>query len=181
MKKSNMIRLVFLALAVFILPHSIKAQDEKEKQKILADSKDAKAAFIKADPSMSNLFASSYGYVIFPKITKAGIVVGGSGGKGGVYDRGKAIGTAKVTQVSVGAQVGAESYHEVVFFENKAALDRFKDNKVEFSAQISAVAVKSGASANAKYTNGVSVFTYDLSGLMAEAAVGGQKFSYKPL
>jgi lipid-binding SYLF domain-containing protein len=181
MKKSNMIRLVFLALAVFILPHSIKAQDEKEKQKILADSKDAKAAFIKADPSMSNLFASSYGYVIFPKITKAGLVVGGSGGSGAVYDRGKAIGYAKVSQVSVGAQVGAESYHEVVFFENKAALDRFKDNKFEFSAQISAVAVKSGASANAKYTNGVSVFTYDLSGLMAEAAVGGQKFSYKPL
>ena len=74
--------------------------------------------------------------------------------------------------MSVGAQVGAETYHEVVFFENKAALDRFRDNKLEFSAQLSAVAAKSGASANAKYTNGVSVFTYDLGGLMAEAAVG---------
>jgi lipid-binding SYLF domain-containing protein len=181
MKKNNLIRLVFLVLAVFILPHSIKAQDEKEKQKILADSKDAKAALIKADPSMSNLFVTSYGYVIFPKVGKGGLVVGGSGGAGALYDRGKAIGTAKMAQVSVGAQIGAETYREVIFFENKDALDRFKDNKVEFSAQISAVAVKSGVSANAKYADGVSVFTQDLSGLMAEAAVGGQKFTYKPL
>ena len=98
MKKSNMIRLVFLALAVFILPHSIKAQNEKEKEKLSADSKDAKAAFIKADPSMTSLFASSYGYVIFPKISKAGLVVGGSGGRGEVYEKGKAIGWAKVSQ-----------------------------------------------------------------------------------
>ncbi len=174
-----MIRLALLALAVFILPHSMKAQDEKEK--ILSESKDAKAAFIKADPSMSNLFATSYGYVIFPKVGKGGLIIGGSGGHGALYDRGKAIGTAKMAQVTVGAQIGAQTYHEVVFFQNKEALDRFKDNKVEFSAQISAVAVKSGASANAKYTDGVSVFTYDLSGLMAEAAVGGQKFTYKPL
>jgi lipid-binding SYLF domain-containing protein len=181
MKKNNMIRLVFLVLAVFFLPHSIKAQDEKEKQKILADSKDAKAALIKADPSMNNLFATSYGYVIFPKVGKGGLIVGGSGGGGTLYDRGKAIGTAKMAQVSIGAQVGAETYREVIFFENKDALDRFKDNKVEFSAQVSAVAVKSGASANAKYADGVSIFTQDLSGLMAEAAVGGQKFTYKPL
>jgi lipid-binding SYLF domain-containing protein len=181
MKKNNLIRLVFLLLAVFILPRSIKAQDEKEKQKILADSKDAKAALIRADPSMSNLFATSYGYVIFPKVGKGGLVVGGSGGSGTTYDRGKATGTAKLAQVTVGAQVGAETYREVIFFENKDAFDRFKDNKVEFSAQVSAVAIKSGASANAKYRDGVSVFTQDLSGLMAEAAIGGQKFSYKPL
>jgi len=181
MKKNNMIRLVFLALTVFILPHSIKAQDDKEKQKILADSKDAKAGLIKADPTMSNLFATSYGYVIFPKVGKGGLIIGGSGGSGAVYDRGKSIGTAKMAQVSVGAQVGAETYREVIFFENKAALDRFKDNKVEFSAQVSAVAVKSGTSANAKYADGVSVFTQDLSGLMADASVGGQKFTYKPL
>lgn len=86
-----------------------------------------------------------------------------------------------MTQVTVGAQVGGQSYREVIFFENKDALDRFKDNKVEFTSQISAVAAKSGVSANAKYTEGVIVFTKDLSGLMAEASVGGQKFTYKTL
>ena len=130
---------------------------------------------------MSKLFSTSYGYAVFPKINKAGLVVGGSGGQGAVYEQGKSIGTAKAAQVTVGAQIGAQAYREVIFFENKDVLDRFKENKVEFSAEISAVAVKSGVSKNAKYTNGVAIFTDDLGGLMAEASVGGQKFTYKPL
>ena len=130
---------------------------------------------------MDKLFNSSYGYTIFPKIGKGAIIIGGSGGNGVVYEKGKTIGTAKMAQVSVGAQIGGESYREIIFFENKEALDRFKENKVEFTGQISAVAAKSGASKNAKYADGVAVFTQDLSGLMAEAAVGGQKFTFKTL
>jgi len=178
---NNMIRLVLLALTIFLLPHSMKAQDDKAKEKLFSDSKEAKTDFIKTDASMDKLFDDSYGYVIFPKIGKGAIIIGGSGGNGVVYEKGKTIGTAKMAQVSIGAQVGGESYREVIFFENKDALDRFKGNKVEFTGQISAVAAKSGASKNAKYAEGVAVFTQDLSGLMAEAAVGGQKFTYKTL
>lgn len=181
MKKNNMIRLALFALTIFLLPHSMKAQDEKEKEKLLSDSKEAKADFIKTDPSMSKLFTDSYGYVIFPKIGKGAIIIGGSGGNGVAYEKGKAIGTAKIGQLSVGAQVGGESYREVIFFENKEGLERFKEDKVEFTGQVSAVAAKSGVSKNAKWADGVVVFTQDLSGLMADASVGGQKFKYKAL
>ncbi len=181
MKKNKIIRLLLFVSAIFLLPHSMKAQDEKEKEKLISESKEAKTDLLKTDASMTKLFDNSYGYVIFPKIGKGAIIIGGSGGNGVVYEKGKTIGTAKMEQVSVGAQVGGESYREIIFFENKEALDKFKENNVEFSAQISAVAAKSGASANAKYANGVIVFTKDLSGLMAEAAVGGQKFKYKTL
>jgi lipid-binding SYLF domain-containing protein len=181
MKKHNLFRLVLLVLFIFILPHGIKAQDEKEKEKLLSESKDAKADLIKTDPSITSLFSSSHGYVIFPKNGKGGLIIGGSGGNGVVYEKEKSIGTAKMAQVTVGAQVGGASYREIIFFESKEALDRFKDNKFEFSGQVSAVALKSGASKNAKYADGVVVFTEDLSGLMAEATVGGQKFTYKPL
>jgi lipid-binding SYLF domain-containing protein len=181
MKTNNPVRLILTVLTFFFLPHSMKAQDEKEKQKLMSESTEAKADLIKTDASMTKLFNDSYGYVMFPKIGKGGIIIGGSGGNGVVYEKGKTIGTAKMAQITAGAQVGGESYREVIFFENKAALDRFKDNKVEFTSQISAVAAKSGASANAKYAEGVVVFTKDLSGLMAEATVGGQKFSYKTL
>src|SRR5258705_13964924 len=109
MKKYNMLRLAILALTVFLLPHSMKAQDDKEKEKIISESKNAKAEFIKTDPSMSKLFTNSYGYVIFPKVGKGAIVVGGSGGNGAVYEKGKIVGTAKMAQVTVGAQVGGES------------------------------------------------------------------------
>jgi lipid-binding SYLF domain-containing protein len=181
MKRNNLIKLVLFALTVFLLPHSMKAQDEKEKKELISESQEAKADFLKTDPSMNKLFNESYGYVIFPKNGKGGLVIGGSGGHGVVYEKGKTIGTAKMAQVTVGAQVGGESYREVIFFENKEALDRFKDNKVEFSSAVSAVAVKSGVAANAKYADGVAVFTHSLGGLMAEASVGGQKFTYKTL
>jgi lipid-binding SYLF domain-containing protein len=89
-----------------------------------------------------------------------------------------ALGKAKMAQVTVGLQAGGQSYREVIFFENKATLDRFQSGKFEFSGQISAVAAKKGASANVKYVDGIMVFTQQKGGLMFEASVGGQKFEY---
>ena len=178
MNKRNLFKLVMFVFAVVTVPFGIKAQDNKETEKLLSESKKARSEFIKTDPSMSDLFASSRGYVIFPKNGKGGLIIGGSGGNGVLYERGKSIGTAKMAQVTVGAQVGGASYSEIIFFEDKGALDRFKGNKIEFSSEVSAVALKSGASKNAKYSDGVSVFTQDQTGLMAEATVGGQKFTF---
>jgi lipid-binding SYLF domain-containing protein len=176
MKKYKIITLASLVLTLLFLPPLVKAQDDKEK--ILIDCKNAKATFMKTDASMSNLFMNAYGYAIFPDVGKGGAIVGGAGGGGALYEKGKAIGTAKMVQVDVGAQVGGQSYREVIFFENKDAFDRFKENKIEFSGQASAVAVKSGASANVKYREGVAVYTQEISGLMLEASIGGQKFTY---
>ena len=91
------------------------------------------------------------------------------------------VGTAQMVQVTVGAQAGGQAYREIIFFENKDAMDRFMQNKVEFSGQVSAIAVKAGASANANYRNGVVVFSQEKGGLMLEASLGGQKFTYKTL
>jgi lipid-binding SYLF domain-containing protein len=91
------------------------------------------------------------------------------------------VGTAQMVQVTVGAQAGGQAYREIIFFENKDAMDRFMQNKVEFSGQVSAIAVKAGASANANYRNGVVVFSQEKGGLMLEASLGGQKFTYKAL
>jgi hypothetical protein len=64
----------------------------------------------------------------------------------------------------------------VIFFKDKETFDRFTGSNYEFSAQASAVALKSGASADAEYRDGVVVFTMAIGGLMYEASVGGQKF-----
>src|SRR5450432_887716 len=182
MKKFNLLKARVLVFAIVLISIGrTQAQDDQEKEKLFSESKKAKVEFLKTDPSMSSFFTSSMGYVIFPKNGKGGIIIGGSGGNGVVYEKGKTIGTVKMAQVTVGAQIGGASYSEIIFFEDMDALNRFKENKVEFSSQISAVALKSGASKDAKYADGVTVFTDDLSGLMAEATVGGQKFTYKPL
>ena len=155
------------------------AQSESKKSKVIADSKDAKAEFIKADKDLKGVFDKAYGYVIFPNVGKGGVGVGGAAGTGVAYQGGKQIGMAKLTQVSVGFQFGGQAYREVIFFENKDAMDRFKENRIELSAQVSAVAAASGASLNAKYVDGVMVFTMAKGGLMYEASVGGQKFKFE--
>ena len=181
MKKNSMITLSVILLlgAAMILPATGMAQEEKT-DKIKKDSEEAKAEFIKVDGLMQSLFDKSYGYVIFPNVGKGAIGVGGAAGNGIVFEGGKMIGSAKMKQVSVGFQFGGQAYREVIFFENKAALDRFKENKFEFAAQASAVAANAGASANVKYKDGVMVFTQEKGGLMYEASIGGQKFSYTP-
>ena len=155
------------------------AQSSKDKE-IISDSNDAKAAFIKQDPQMAGFFNKAFGYVIFPNVGKGGLGIGGAAGNGSVYQGRKLIGMAKMSQVTIGFQAGGQAYREVIFFENSTTLQRFKENKVEFSAQVSAVAATAGASADAKYKEGVLVFTMQKGGLMYEASLGGQKFKFNP-
>jgi lipid-binding SYLF domain-containing protein len=139
------------------------------------------AAIKKADPGMKKFFSKSAGYAVFPNVAKGGLVIGGAGGSGYLYEGGKPVGKTGLSQVTVGAQIGGEAYVEVVFFETKEALAAFKKGEWAMAAQVSAVMVKSGASADAKYKDGVAVFTMMKGGAMAEASVGGQKFTYEPL
>jgi lipid-binding SYLF domain-containing protein len=152
----------------------IRAQDKDAKE--VADA----IAVFKGDADLAKWFTAAYGYAVFPSITKAAVVVGGAAGNGRVFEKGAYIGDAHVSQASIGAQLGGQSFSEVIFFETKAALDRFKENKFEMTAGLSAVAAAEGKSKDAKYTNGVAVFTHAKKGLMAEASVGGQKFKFTP-
>lgn len=155
------------------------AQSKQKVEEIRADAREAKEEFLKADWKMEKHFNEAYGYVIFPNVGKGAIGIGGAAGNGVAYEQGAEVGMAKLTQVSIGFQWGGQAYREVIFFENKAAMDDFKANKVELSAQASAVAATAGASADANYKEGVMVFTMQKGGLMYEASVGGQKFKFE--
>ncbi len=132
----------------------------------------------KANPNVGKMFTNAYGYAVFPKITKGAFVVGGAGGKGLVFEKNKVIGSSTLMQATIGAQVGGQQYAEYIFFENKAALNRFKNNKFKFAGEISAVALDKAMSDNIDYQDGVAVYTYSNKGVMAELAVGTQKFKY---
>jgi lipid-binding SYLF domain-containing protein len=149
-------------------------------QKETAAVQETIARFKKADPRMQVFFDKAYGYVVFPSVGKGGFIIGGAHGDGWVYEKERFIGRASMMQVTVGAQIGGQSFMEIIFFKNKAALDDFKKGNFELNAQISAVAVKEGASKDASYDQGVAVFTMPRRGLMAEATVGGQKFEFTP-
>jgi lipid-binding SYLF domain-containing protein len=147
----------------------------------MKEADDAVAALKKADPSLKKFFDKSAGYAVFPNVAKGGLVVGGAGGSGFVFENGKAVGKTTLSQVSIGAQAGGQAYYEIIFFETKETLAAFKKGEWTMAAQVSAVVLKSGASADADYKGGVAVFTLSKGGAMAEASVGGQKFSYEPM
>jgi lipid-binding SYLF domain-containing protein len=131
------------------------------------------------DAGIKRFFDMAHGYAVFPKITKGGMVIGAAHGSGVVYEKGVVVGSAALSQGTVGFQLGFQSYSEIIFFKNKAALDRLKDGKLKFSGQASAVAAEEGASADVDYEEGVAVFTLPRGGLMAEASIGGQHFSFE--
>ena len=146
-------------------------------------------------------FNKSYGYAVFPTVGKAGLVVGGAYGEGRVYEGGKYVGDTSVSQLSVGFQAGGQAYSQIVFFQDKRSFLEFTSGNFEFGAQASAVAITAGASAGTSttgssagssggkhdattvgggYYKGMAVFTVAKGGLMYEASVSGQKFSYTP-
>jgi lipid-binding SYLF domain-containing protein len=138
------------------------------------------AKFKEKDPRLAKAFSEAYGYAVFPTVGKGGIGVGGARGKGWVYEQGKRIGKATLTQLTIGLQFGGQAYSEVIFFQDKAALDDFTRGNFEFDAQVSAVAVTARGAGDLPYRKGIAVVTMAKGGLMYEASVGGQKFSFKP-
>ena len=172
-----------LACVVFALGASVA----------LADRYSDTIALFRNAGSTADFFKSSYGYAVFPTVGKGGLVVGAAHGDGRVYQQGRYIGDSSMTQVSVGFQLGGQAYSELVFFQDAAALKLFESGNFSLSADASAVAVTASASASAgtagneshataagHYQNGVAVFTIAKGGLMYQAAVAGQKFTFTP-
>ncbi len=141
-------------------------------------AEEAILTFKEKNDKLTPYFAESYGYVVFPSVGKGAIVLGAAHGRGIVYEQGDVIGEAKMTQVTIGLQWGGQAYSEVIFFDNAATLESFKNGDIEFSGQVSAVAITAGASADIAYEDGVAVYTVTKAGFMYEASLGGQKFKY---
>ncbi len=177
------------AILMFVIVGSAHADEYQDTVQIFQDAGES-AAF----------FDNSYGYAIFPNIGKGGIGIGGAHGKGRVYANGEYVGDTTMTQITVGFQLGGQVYSQIIFFEDERALNEFTSGNFELGAQASAVAITAGASAAAtttgtsagasggkrdattvgNYYKGMAIFTVAKGGLMYEASVGGQKFTYTP-
>ena len=183
----------FLGLALLLGASLAAAEDDKYEQTLeLFRSAGDSAAF----------FSSSYGYAVFPTIGKGGFGVGGARGSGRVFVGGRPVGDTTMTQLTVGFQIGGQGFSQIIFFEDERAFQEFSTGNFEFGANASAVAITAGASAGASttgtsagasggsknattagasYYKGMAIFTIAKGGLMYEASIGGQKFSYQPL
>ncbi|MGX2962463.1 lipid-binding SYLF domain-containing protein [Shewanella sp. FeAMO] len=163
------------------------------------DSYSSAIATFKQASETHKFFDSAYGYAIFPTVGKGGLGIGAAYGKGRVYRGGVYTGESSMTQVSIGFQIGGQAYSEIIFFKDEQAYRDFTSGSFEFGAQASAVAINAGANAQAgttgnsagagqsggsqaakaSYINGMAVFTAAKGGLMVEAALAGQSFTFE--
>ena len=167
-----------------------------------AEDYSATIKVFKGSPVVQPFFNSAYGYAVFPTIGKGGIGIGGAHGDGQVYRGGNVTGKTSMTQLTIGLQLGGQAFSQIIFFEDERAYKDFTSGNFEFGAQASAVAITAGAQAQAgttgtgagasggsgdagkqkaAYHKGMAVFTHAKGGLMYEASLGGQKFSFEPV
>ncbi len=172
---------ILITFFVFSLYSSLESATPRKNRKLHANVQKAIQLFKQKDPGIKKFFDSAYGLAVFPKVAKGGIGVGAATGRGEVYAKGTLAGRARLTQINIGLQLGGQVYSEIVFFKTREAFLAFKRSRLKLSAQVSAVAAASGASANANYSHGVAIFTIARSGLMYEASIGGQRFKYYSL
>ncbi len=169
MKRLLTVAIGSVALVALALPAS--AQSHEEVQEVIRK-------FEEGDPGMQAWFREAYGYAVFPSVGKGAFGIGAARGNGLVYEQGQLVGKTTLTAVTIGFQLGGQAFSEVIFFKDKTAFDDFTRGNFEFGGQVSAVALTAGASADLAYNGGVAVVTATKGGLMYEASVGGQKFSY---
>ena len=149
-----------------------------DQAKLRADAASTITRFKAQDPGLSKFFNSAAGYAVFPEVAKGGAGLGGAYGQGVLYENGNVVGYCSLKQATIGLQLGGQTFSELIFFETPYQVEQFKRSNVEFSAEATAVAASKGAAAKADYANGVAIFILGQQGLMAEAAIGGQKFNY---
>lgn len=160
---------------------STSPKTSEDKAALAAASDSAMAGFKADDASLQQLLDKAAGWVVFPEVGKAGFVVGGSYGRGEVFEKGKKVGYADIKQATFGLQAGAQTFGELVIFMKDADVAKFKQGEFSLAANLSAVAIKPGVAGTTDTSKGVVVFVRTTGGLMAEASVGGQVFKFSPL
>jgi lipid-binding SYLF domain-containing protein len=132
------------------------------------------------DPGLGALLQSAHGYAVFPEIGKGGMIVGAAYGRGILYERGQKVGYVELNQGSIGAQLGGQTFSELIVFRSEFDVAKLKAGNFSLGANASAVALTAGASASAEFDEAIVVFTLPRGGLMAELTVSGQQLNYSP-
>jgi lipid-binding SYLF domain-containing protein len=180
MPASSMISRRSRHLAKKLMSPITKLEKEQELSKTLhPETQIALERMLQRDDRLRERLEKAAGYAVFPSVGKASAVVGATYGLGEVFARGHLIGYAALVQITLGLQVGGDTFMELVIFDKQEALDRFKEGKVAFAANAAAVLVKAATAATLDRPAGADVHIVAESGLLLEAAIGAQKFVYR--
>jgi lipid-binding SYLF domain-containing protein len=177
MKSTPCMALVLTLVSGLLVSCATAPTSRSEREVLLAEAASALKRMNAEDPGVNGLVRRGYGYALFPTVTKGGLVVGGARGQGVLYEQGRHTAYCDLTQATVGLQAGAQTFSELLVFESKATLDRFKAGQLTFAADASAVVLKTGVATDTSFVDGIAVVVSPIGGVMVEAAIGGQQFT----
>lgn len=178
-KKSLYCSLLLSAVGVGVVGCNTAPTTTQDQQELTSAAQKALAEMEADSPGLQTILNNAYAYVIFPSVGQGAFIVGGGHGHGEAYQGGQLVGYAELTFVNVGAQVGGQDFSELLVFRTRDAFEKFTNNNFTLTAAASAVILKSGVAAEAKWQDDVAVFARPKAGAMVEAAVGAQRFTYK--
>jgi len=160
---------------------STAPKSQVARENLEAEARTALQTATNTDPTLQTVLDNAAGYAVFPNVGKGALIAGGAFGRGILYENGRPVGYASLTQASIGLSAGGAEYTEIVALETPEAVNNFKNGELAFTAGAKAVALRTGVAATAAYSNNILVFTMGQGGLLVDASVAGQKFSYQPL
>lgn len=171
----------FLALGLAVAGCATAPKTPSERAELQTDAQATLQAMKTRDPGLQNLLNTAYAYAVFPEIGKGGFIAGAAHGRGVVFQQGRPIGYVQLSQGSLGAQIGAQTFSELLVLRDQAQLQRLQAGNFSLGGNVSAVVLTAGAAASTRFTDGVAVFVMPRGGVMAELSVSGQQISYQPL
>ncbi|HEY4059868.1 MAG TPA: lipid-binding SYLF domain-containing protein [Kofleriaceae bacterium] len=176
--KSLLSTCLAVALAAPVAACATAPKTVAEQDDLQVRSDGAVDAMIDKDPGLEALLKDSYGFVVFPRIAKGGAIVGAAYGRGTMYVHDKFAGFVELNQGSIGAQLGGQTFAELIVLRDRFAAEQVRTGQFSVGANVSAVAIKTGAAASTHFKDGVAVFVNPHGGLMAELSVSGQQLNF---
>jgi lipid-binding SYLF domain-containing protein len=170
-----------MAIAYATDPSGAQDKGKTAAAELTSDSQKALQSLVAAVPLAKQLEAQAIAVLVFPKVKKAGLMIGGQYGEGALLKKGKATAYYKTTGASVGLQAGGQQYGYAMFFMNEKALASLDaSNGFEVGVGPSVVVVDEGMAKNATtktLKDDVYAFVFGQKGLMAGLGLQGNKIS----
>ncbi len=178
--RNLLLSLVSVGMVAFVAACATEPNSQSQRQALADNAQTSLKSMEAKDPGLADVVNNAYAYVTFPDIGKGGFVIGGAWGRGVVYEQGRMVGFAAVSEGSLGITAGGQTYAELIVFKDQSAFHKFQNGDFTIGAGASVVALKAGAAAAAEFRNGMVVFIQNQGGLMADASINGQKVSFHP-
>jgi lipid-binding SYLF domain-containing protein len=175
----TLLRLLAASLPALLAMTLVAPASAADKSSIDRDSAAALKSLYDKTPAAKALGAKAKGVLVFPRIVKAGFIIGGQGGEGALLRNGKTVGYFGTGGMSVGLQAGAQSFGYALFFMSDSALNHVKNSDGwEIGVGPSVVIVDAGMARALTTTTAHSdiyAFFFDQKGLMAGMGLQGTK------